>query len=177
MKLPEDMVATDNQRACTLPLVAARRMLLVQGNPDDPLAYFVRSAIDPGGAIRTGWSVDVKGATFLAGASQIDLATYDVVWLLDVPAVDSAISSALRGYVEGGGGLALWCGKGTRVENYNEYLFGNEGLVPGKLLSSTPVKRSGESPLDVLLDQPHPITAPLAAVGAGMFGAVGFAKH
>ncbi len=173
VKLPEDVVPEDNLRVCSLPLVESRRLLLIQNSPDDPLPYYIRSAMDPGNSIRTGWTIDLRNTSYLMSASVQDLSTYDVVWLLNLPEFDTATATSLKGYVEQGGGLGVWCGQATRVENYNQQLGGDTGLLPGRLLNATPLKRTaGNDRFDLNLDQPHPITAPLAALGPSMLSSV-----
>lgn len=170
-RIPDDAVATDNVRYCSLPLSSGQRVLVVDGSPDETSSYLLTSALSPGSPINTGLIVETRPPAFLQSASATDLAEYQTVYLADLPAPDRPTALALAQYVRAGGGLVIFAGDQVRFESYNDaFGAGEEGLLPGEL--KTPIvfdsDRTEELP-DLRFATADPITDPLRPAGDAVF--------
>lgn len=167
VELPDDAVRIDNRRAATLPLSEAARVLIIDGNAEQRGAYHIASVLDPGGQVRTGAVPEVRSPNFLRTASANDLAAFRAIYLVDLPAVDSAAAAALQTYVSAGGGLMWFIGDDALHARYNETLLGeSRQLLPGRLSEPTSLDASGATAApDMTLGDPHPLSEPLATIG------------
>ncbi len=141
--LPADTVAGDNTATLALEVRQARRVLLVDGEPDlsDPSrgeSHFLTAAIDPSGDQRYGSEAKVVPADQLA---EVDFDRHDAVVLANVadfplsPAADGKTAhaqlEALEKYVRSGGGVLIFLGDRVQPSFYNGRFYqGGTGLCP-----------------------------------------------
>ena len=135
--LTPDALAEDDRRAFVLAVPRSLKALVINGAPNATRyrdeAFFVEAALQaPGSPVQ----VAVRDAE--AGWRE-DLANYDLVFLLNVPAPDETSAEKLRAFVENGGGLFLSMGDHVNPEAYNARL---GDLLPRNLrLVRTSVER------------------------------------
>ncbi len=144
--LPADTVAGDNTATLALEVRQARRVLVVDGEPDpsDPPrgeSHFLIAAIDPSGDQRYGSQAEVVPVDQLA---EVDFDRYDAVVLANVaefplsPAADGKVAhaqlEALEKYVRNGGGVLIFLGDRAQRSFYNGRFYqGGTGLCPLRL--------------------------------------------
>ena len=172
--LPDDALAIDNRRACTLPLTDLERVLVIDGDVGGRGAFHVSSVLDPGGQVRTGALPDVQTPAFLRSITAEQLSRYRSLYLLDVPEVSDNVAVLLKDYVNQGGGLFWFLGPGINRDLYNRTLGGTRRLLPGVIgeQAELPVRSAEVSP-DVILGRPHPLIEPLLPIGDAAFAVVG----
>ncbi|RMF41327.1 MAG: hypothetical protein D6753_09790 [Planctomycetota bacterium] len=129
--LPEDVLADDNRRWCTVAVKDMQRVLAIDGAADQANAFFLEKALQPGGNLKTGMQVETRDVGFLRDAAPEVLAQYDAIALLDVPRLDPQAIDKLIDYCRGGGGLLTLAGPATNVEQINQQWYRDgEGLFP-----------------------------------------------
>ena len=145
-RLPGDTLAGDNSAHLACDIRPARKVLIVDGQPDlaHPIegeSFFLAAAIDPGGDHRYGNEVDVVPADRLA---EVDFERYDAVMLANVGDFPRGARAdgtsgypqleALAQYVRNGGGLAIFTGDRVNPVFYNDVFYAGEaGLCPLKV--------------------------------------------
>lgn len=187
--LPDDALAIDNTRVCTIPLADAQRVLIVDGNADGLGAYHVSTVLDPGSQVRIGAIPEVRPAAMLRDASLETLKRYRAIYLIDLPEISEQLAQTLQQYVRDGGGLAWFLGAEISSENYNRVLARNDRpLLPFSLdRVGTAREEFGEinagagDDLDipsqakrgaVVFGKDGDLLGPIARVGNGVFGLV-----
>ena len=153
-QLPSDALATDNTRyfACDVP--NSYPLLLVDGSADD--AYYLRTALSPGGSSKPGWSPRVEPPSFLRDHDQLD--RFAAIFLLDVPRLDDAEVSALEDYVRRGGGVAFFLGPEVQKTFYNDKLYRDgTGLFPVELDVPTQLLRNTDQATSDIIVSDHPL--------------------
>ncbi len=142
--LKPDELPGDDHAHLALDVREARRVLVVDGDPDlsDPRrseSFFLAQCLDPGGKGRYGMAAEVVSYDGLSG---VDFRDYDLVALLNVPAFPSGADperpypqlTALESYVRDGGAVAVFTGDRVDVRFYNEHLWRKgEGLCPYRI--------------------------------------------
>jgi hypothetical protein len=173
--LPDDALAIDNRRVCTLPLTDAEKVLVIDGGLDGKGAFHVASVLDPGSQVRIGAVPDVRPPAFLRSITVETLSTYRAVYLVDVAELGSNACDALGQYVQRGGGLAMFLGPDVSRLNYNEGLITQDRkLLPLPLGGTQPLAAATDGVPDVLLgDTKLSLIQPLSAVGDSAFNLVG----
>lgn len=157
--LPEDSIATDNQRWNVTEFVDQAKVLLVD-DAEQLHSYFLSLAISPGGM--TGIAPEFRTKDFLRDASVEKLSEYDVIFLLDVDSFDESAVRNLEAFTQGGGGLAFFVGPKSNINSYNQTLFRNgEGLFPLPLSSQFEVPEMFEYRVADISPNKHPIFAPV----------------
>ena len=130
--LENDSLAIDNRRfyACDVPDVFS--VLVIDGSPSREDGFYLKTALQPGGATNPGWSPRVEPPAYLR---QHELLTdFAAICLLDVARLDNSEVEALEQYVEAGGGLAIYVGSEVQQSFYNERLYRDgTGLLPAPL--------------------------------------------
>ena len=96
--LPDDALAVDNVRSCTLPLSDVEKVLVIDSDPDGRGSYHVSSVLNPGSQVRIGAIPDVKTPSFLRSATLETLAPYRAVYLIDLPEISENAADALAQY-------------------------------------------------------------------------------
>jgi len=178
VSLPEDALAIDNVRSCTLPLSDAEKVLIIDGDTDARGAYHLAAVLNPGSQVRIGAIPDIQPTTFLRSASLESLAAYRAIYLVNVPQLSASAADALHQYVSRGGGLAWFLGADVQSEGYNRELY-DDGrfLLPGRLgapisLAATPDRTSG----DVVFSEGSSYLDPMRGGGDSTFALVGVAQ-
>ncbi len=135
-ELPADGLAGDNRAYLALSVRKARKLLVVDGEPDtagdaESESFYLRHALDPTGDQRYGNEAEVVPASRLAEAS---FANYDAVILANVSDLSETQVQALEKYVSSGGGLVIFTGDRVSRDFYNEVLYkGGSGLCPARI--------------------------------------------
>ncbi|MFG0262097.1 MAG: BatA domain-containing protein [Novipirellula sp. JB048] len=176
--LPDDALAIDNTRSCTLPLSEAEKVLIVDGDPDARGAYHVASVLDPGSQVRIGAIPDIHPPSFLRAATLETFAAYRAVYLIDVPEINENVADALDRYVRRGGGVAWFLGDAIDREAYNRHLLApGRQLLPMPLAESKPLSRaSGDAAADVLFGDSPELLAPLRSGGDAALSLIGVTR-
>lgn len=177
LSIPDDALAIDNQRSCTLPLSDIEKVLVVDGDENGRGAYFVGSVLNPGSQVRTGALPDIQPSAFIRSVTLEQLRTYRAVYLIDVPEISENSADTLAKYVNEGGGLYWFLGSNIDRDAYNRAASGSRRLLPSKLGEPIDLPdRSAESSGDVVLGQAHPLTSPIAPIGDPAFALVAVTK-
>ena len=186
VSLPDDALAIDNSRVCTLPLSDAEKVLVIDGDVNTRGAYHVASVLNPGSQVRIGAVPDLKPPAFLRSASWESLAPYRAIYLINLPEITDTAADALQTYVHRGGGVAWFLGDQVRSDRYNETL-----LAPGRQLLPAPLGKALEMPMDNsagsstgnhdtpdlrLGESANVLLAPLASWGEAALSLVGISK-
>ncbi len=171
--LAPDGLAEDDQRAFVLAVPRPLKALVVNGSPHATRyrdeAFFMEAALSaPGSPVQ----VAVRDA---AAGWREDLASYDLVYLLNVTAPEEADAVKLRAFVENGGGLFVSVGDHVDPEAYNTRL---GTLLPRNLrLVRTSVERDdpdadGKAAKLAQVRVEHPLFAPFTGrAEEGLVGA------
>jgi len=148
-ELPSDHLSGDNAGHLALDVRKAVRILIVDGHPDmtDPAlseSYRLALLLDPQKNASHGNVVTVVSTEALEARSFRD---YDLVVLLDVPKLSSALDAegkiiypqllSLEQYVRDGGGLAIFTGSNLNLAFYNGPMYA-EGTGLSPLVISPP---------------------------------------
>jgi hypothetical protein len=167
--LGPDRVAADNTRAAVVSVAEAREVLLIDGatvpGERGGDAFYVASALAPGGGAPTGLSVRIDSQRVLASE---DLSRFDTVWLLDIASLDTPEIEALEAYARAGGGVGFFVGPRTLIDSTNNRLYRDgEGLFPVPLagdvdlLPDAAAARGGDRVADVVVED-HPTVVVLS---------------
>jgi hypothetical protein len=164
-RLPADILPADDIRACVVDVVDRVEVLLVADDPGtsgrDGDAFYVAAALAPGAGAPTGLAPRIVAPSALPA---MDLAPYDVIWVLDVARLDPAAVAALETHARAGGAVVFFCGPRTKAETVNSTLVrGGEGLFPLPLAGDVevlPAPGPGRAP-DIVVED-HPVVAVLA---------------
>ncbi|MCP4941666.1 MAG: hypothetical protein GY924_06740 [Planctomycetaceae bacterium] len=178
VSLPEDALAIDNSRTCTLPLSNSEKVLVIDGSADDRGGYHIASVLNPGSQVQTGAIPDRQPPSFLRSATLETFAPYRAVYLVDVPEIGENAADALSEYVRRGGGLALFVGAETNVPSYNQILYSpKRNLLPGELGKAKALELSDDSnTADLQFGDPSSLVAPLTVAGEAAFALVNVAR-
>jgi uncharacterized membrane protein len=130
--LGADAVRADNARHLVIDVPDAAEVLIVDADPQARDAYFVATALNPGGKVETGLQPQIERPAFLR--KHEELARFDAIYLLNLQRLDAPEIEALEQYVRAGGGLAFFVGARSDNEFFNEQLYKDgEGLFPAPL--------------------------------------------
>ncbi|MBM4001856.1 MAG: VWA domain-containing protein [Planctomycetes bacterium] len=149
--IPDDVLATDNQRWLSLPIRESLRLLCVEGTPNE--ARLLRWALEPlrgdGGRAR----VDRAGPEMLLEA---DLRGYDGLFLCNVSQFTKEEGQALARYLRHGGGIVIFAGDQAQPSNYNRVLAeaGDDRVSPVRFGTAESLTEPGLDPGDYS----HPLT-------------------
>jgi hypothetical protein len=140
-RLQTDAVSADNHRALVVDLPMAVNILVIDGNAEAPDAFFLTTALAPGGKVASGLNPLVESTRYLRDHA---LDGFEAIYLLNVARLDPAEIAALEAYVQGGGGLAIFLGELSRAALVNDSLYRDgQGLFPLPL----------EGPQELLVDR------------------------
>ncbi len=178
ISLPEDALAIDNTRACTLPLSDAEKVLIVDADTDARGAYHIASVLNPGSQVRIGAVPDIKPPSFLRNATVETLSAYRAVYLIDIPEISENAADTLSEYVQRGGGLAWFLGATIDRASYNSVLLkGDRELLPAALGPSEElVDAPSQSTPDVVFGEDSPLLEPIRSAGDAVFSLVGLSE-
>jgi hypothetical protein len=166
--LGPDAVTADNSRSAVVSITETREVLLIDGatvpGERGGDAFYVASALAPGGGAPTGLSVRIDSQRVLATE---DLSRFDTIWLLDVASLDPAEIEPLEAYARAGGGVGFFVGPKTLIDSINDRLYRDgEGLFPVPLagdveLLAETATRGADRVADVVVED-HPAVAVLS---------------
>ncbi len=156
-RLEDDSTQADNVRYRVVRVTDTQPVLLVDGAPRARDAYFVATALAPGGTAVTGLSPVIHPPSYLRTATDLD--KYAAIYLLNIDELAEAAVDAVRQFVRDGGGVVFFLGERCNSAVVNAQLFrdGN-GLFPLALGVPTNLieTRDPESP-DLIVDERHPV--------------------
>tara|TARA_R110002073_G_scaffold230604_1_gene391707 strand:+ start:11286 stop:13874 length:2589 start_codon:yes stop_codon:yes gene_type:complete len=177
--LPTDALEIDNSRVCTIPLVDAQRVLVIDGGDSDEIgAYHVASVLDPGSQVRIGAIPEVQPVTMLRDVTTEQLSRYRAVYLIDVPELSKRAVDALTQYVSDGGGLAWFLGDDVDADNYNNLVGGKAGgLLPFDIAPTVSLGGESEESPKLVLGKNADLLGPIASAGNGIFGLVSIRRQ
>ncbi|QDU88733.1 hypothetical protein Pla175_21150 [Pirellulimonas nuda] len=156
-ELDGDAVASDNRRWLPLVLPSQQTVLVVDASLDGAGSRAIRTAIDPGQGVRTGWRAVLIYPGELSDALEREPPV--CVVLADVPKLPPvAVEQVLR-FVEKGGGLMLAVGPSIDRAFYNEWFFAGAespllALSVGRPSQMPPGKPAGVGDLSAVA---HPV--------------------
>lgn len=156
-----DALGIDNRRYFSVKTPETIPLLLIDGSSTARDAYFLATALAPGGKIKTGWKPRIETPQFLRDVEQLD--RFAAVFLLNTERLGEMEIQLLENYVRQGGGVAFFLGERSRAEFFNERLYRNgDGLFPLPLTRPTEllVSRLEKTPDLTVTD--HPIYSILA---------------
>jgi hypothetical protein len=159
--IPMDAVAADNERYLVLDVADELPVLLVDGDPAARDAYFLATALSPGGGVKTGLKPRIEPVRFLRNHDELQ--RFSAIYLLNIDYLDDSEVTALERYVQSGGGVGFFLGERCSPSFFNKKLYrGGQGLFPLPLSVPTDllVERVEKSPDLVVSD--HPVFAVFA---------------
>jgi hypothetical protein len=169
-QLESDPVDADNQRFAVVDVVSASPVLIIDGGPRGEDAFYLSTALAPGGKVNSGIKPVIESPRFLRDEP---LEGFSAIFLANIDRLDPAEIEALENYVRQGGGVAFFAGERTTSDFYNNELYREgEGLFPLPLAQSVQllVDRLEKVP-DLVID-PHPIFAVFAGERNSFLSAV-----
>jgi hypothetical protein len=121
LRLADDPLLVDNHRWLSVPVRESIRVLCVRGNQGaaEHLAY----ALSPTQSDRPRVKPEVVAESLLL---ELDLNSYDAIFLSNVGRFGRDEASVLRQYVAAGGGLVTFLGDQVQAESYNQTLGGGD---------------------------------------------------
>jgi hypothetical protein len=158
VSLPQDRYPVDDRRALALEVLPTSSVLVVDGDPNsDPgksESEILATALDPSDEVDALSGITPQVVPGDALQTQ-DLAGFNMIWLLNVPAPTADVVKKLEDYVRGGGGLVFSLGNQIEATRYNQVFYKNgDGLLPLGLLD---VKGDFDHPDKVFVADPtHP---------------------
>jgi Aerotolerance regulator N-terminal len=176
--IPDDSLATDNARWSTVDIRQSQRILLVDGDVKQTNAFYFQSVMQPGETLQTGLAVEKVDVSYLRDVAPEELASFDVVGLLDLPRMDPQAAEKLKDYAESGGGILMVCGGNTNLSFANEQLYqAGTGIMPVELqeVDQLPEVIGAGEPQVIALD--HPVLAPLQKLTTSPFFALRIRKR
>ena len=157
--LPEDSIATDNERWSCVEFTNSARVLMIDDS-QQLHSSFLSLAMNPGGM--TGIAPEFRTADFLRDASLEVLSSYDVIFLLDVESLEESAIANIESFASAGGGVAFFVGPRTNIAAYNDLLYRNgEGIFPLPLEKQFVVPELVEDRVPDIAPVDHPIFAPV----------------
>lgn len=156
-RLDDDSTQADNVRYRVVEVTDTHPVLLIDGAPRARDAYFVATALAPGGRAVTGLSPVIQPPSYLRTAA--DLKKYAAIYLLNIDELGEAAVDATESFVRDGGGVVFFLGERCNSAVVNEQLFRDgKGLFPVALGVPTNLveTRDPESP-DLVVDERHPV--------------------
>ena len=104
-RLPTDPVPADNERSLVIDVPAAVDVLIIDGDPEAKDAFFLATALAPGGKTTSGLRPVIESPAYLRDQTLEDFAT---VYLLNIDRLQPADVVALEDFVKAGGGLGVF---------------------------------------------------------------------
>jgi hypothetical protein len=160
VRLPEDALPMDDARQLAVNVEEELRVLLVDGEESpQPLKSetdMLRLALAPPGDQTWG----VEPVVISQGSlKDQDLSGFPSVILCNLDRLPPSKLGDLEGFVERGGGLAVFLGDRVDVEEYDRTLFkGGEGLLPSALGQRIRFEDEDDAPMVSPPIEPHPLT-------------------
>jgi hypothetical protein len=156
-RLEGDAVAADNSRSLVIDVPKTVDVLVIDGDSPGQDAFFLATALAPGGKTISGLHPQIESPRFLRDRP---LEGFEAVYLLNINRLDRAEIEALEKYARAGGGVGFFLGEQSRAEFFNSELYRDgQGLFPLPLVgpAELPLDRLDKSPDLEVAD--HPIFA------------------
>ncbi len=169
-QLDSDAVTADNVRYAVVEVTATAPVLIVDGDPQANDAFFLSTALSPGGKVKSGISPLIESPRFLREHA---LDGYDAIFLLNFDRLDQTEIAALEAYVRAGGGVGIFLGELSQADFINKQLYRDgEGLFPLPLVGITEllVDRNEQVPDVEVTD--HPIFSVFAGQRNSFIGTI-----
>ena len=167
--LPADVLASDNHRWCVVDFPDDIPVAVIDGDPARQNASYLTSVFQPSQRVETGVRAVEQPLTFLRDSSEQQLDQFRVIYLLDVPRLDAQSQANLQGYLERGGGVAIFVGPNTNINFCRGWYDDGRGLFPlplqrvvmnSRLVSSAPSLMVEDHPIfRVLLGEGNPFAS------------------
>ena len=127
-RLQTDAVAADNSRSLVVDVPKVVDVLVIDGDAKGQDAFFLSTALAPGGKVTSGLKPIVESPRYLRDHA---LDSFETIYLLNVARLDPGEIAALEAYVKAGGGLGIFMGQLSRADFFNDQLYrGGQGLFP-----------------------------------------------
>jgi hypothetical protein len=127
-RLETDAVEIDNARSLVVDMPKVANVLVIDGDSKAMDAFFLSSALAPGGKTASGLNPLVEMPRYLRDHA---LDQFETIYLLNVARLEAPEISALESFVKAGGGLGIFLGELVRAEFVNDQLYrGGDGLFP-----------------------------------------------
>ena len=178
VSLPDDALAIDNVRSCTLPLSDAEKVLIIDGDTDQRGAYHIAAVLNPGSQVRIGAIPDIQPSSLLRSITLETLSSYRAVYLVNLPQISASAADVLEQYVIRGGGVAFFLGPAVLADDYNRELYDNgQYLLPGRLSKPLPMPRAPDRTSgDIVFGDRSSYLDPLSGSGDAAFALVSVAQ-
>lgn len=151
-RLEDDLLATDNRRFIVVEVKPQLRILCLAD--DVPSLKFLKLALDPSDSIQSPVKVETMSASALM---DIDLLSYDAVYLSNVAQIAPDEAAILRTFVQRGGGLVLFLGDRVQAASYNAALAKGDDTAS----SLIDIKLDGPTPRGEYFLDPRQYESPL----------------
>lgn len=151
-RLEDDLLLTDNRRYLVVEVKPQLRILCLAD--DVPTLKFLKLALDPSDSIQSTVKVEAMNSSALM---DIDLLSYDAVYLSNVAQIASDEAAILRTFVERGGGLVMFLGDRVQAASYNAALAKGKDAVPALM----DIKLEAPSPRGEYFLDPRQYESPL----------------
>ncbi len=158
VRIPDDAVAIDNSRSSSITIDEKAQVLLID-DANQKHASFVSLALNPNQL--TGIAPEIQPKSFLRDADVETLSQYDVIFLLDIDALDDAAVRALESFCQAGGGLAYFLGPKSSLTFYNTLFGDGQGIFPVELEQTIDVEEDLQATSADFLPLDHPIFSPV----------------
>jgi hypothetical protein len=127
-RLESDAVGADNVRSMVVDVPKAVDVLIVDGDSRAQDAFFLATALAPGGKITSGLRPVIESPGYLRDHA---LDSFAAIYVCNVARLDGGAIEALENYARAGGGVGFFLGELCRADFFNEHLYrGGEGLFP-----------------------------------------------
>jgi len=151
-RLDDDLLLNDNRWYVAVEVKPQLRMLCLAD--DVPSLKFLKLALDPSDSSQSPVKVETMSASALM---DIDLLSYDAVYLSNVARIAPDEAAVLRTFVQRGGGIVLFLGDRVQADSYNAVLAtGNDSEAP-----LVDVKFDGATPRGEYFLDPRQYESPL----------------
>ena len=158
VRMPDDAITIDNSRSCSIAIEEKAQVLLID-DANHNHASFVSLALNPNQL--TGIAPEVQPKAFLRDTNPESLSNYDVIYLLDIDALDDAAVRNLEFFCQAGGGLAYFLGPKSSLSFYNRLFGDGQGIFPVELEQTVDVEEDAQASSADFSPQDHPIFAPV----------------
>ncbi len=156
-QLESDAIEIDNLRFAVVEVSAAAPVLVIDGSPDGKDAYFLATALAPGGKIKSGIKPIIESARYLRSNP---LEGFAAIYLANIERLDPAEIEALEAYTRSGGGVAFFLGERSTSDFFNKQLYRDgAGLFPAPLAQSVQLLVDRLEKVPDLQVTDHPIFA------------------
>jgi hypothetical protein len=164
--IPDDPVATDNRRCCTVDLPSHAPVLVIDGE-NDPRndAYYLESVFQPGERTPTGIRPELKSVAFLRDKPLEDINQYQAIYLLNVPQLDDRAVANLKAYLDAGGHAAVFMGPQCDLAFYNDLYDDGNGIFPLPLERQEMLAPTEGAKIPDIEAKDHPVFDGLSGAG------------